>query len=151
MNRGKQWSPAENAKLAALWAEGFSPVIIANCMGKTRNSILGMAHRMNLPRRREPSLLRKRYKPKRLPKIVNEPSNKVAQVVQEPERKFASTRPWTPGMVHGPYQSIKTNPEQPSAGISLFDAGPSQCRMPIGEIEALVCCGDKNGRRLKLV
>lgn len=56
-----EWTKTEEAKLKKLWAiQGKSARQIAEILKRTRNAIIGKAHRMNLPKRnpsnREPAV-----------------------------------------------------------------------------------------------
>ena len=48
------WNDAEEARLRALWAEGHSGTEIGRQMGRSKNSIVGRAHRLELPARLSP-------------------------------------------------------------------------------------------------
>jgi hypothetical protein len=48
------WQPADDDRLAELWDEGLSSVAIAKRMATTKGSILGRAHRLELPKRPSP-------------------------------------------------------------------------------------------------
>ena len=54
MNTNPPWSDKENAELKRLWATGLSSAKIGKSMGKTKNSIIGRAHRLGLPARPSP-------------------------------------------------------------------------------------------------
>lgn len=48
------WTDDRKAQLRALWDEGHSASVIAECMGTTKNAIIGVAHRIRLPARPSP-------------------------------------------------------------------------------------------------
>lgn len=48
------WTAEQEAELRRLWAEGLSAGRIAAATGRTKNSIIGRAHRLGLPRRESP-------------------------------------------------------------------------------------------------
>lgn len=48
------WTPALDARLRALWAEGLTGGRIAKEIGRTKNSVLGRAHRLGLEKRPSP-------------------------------------------------------------------------------------------------
>ena len=48
------WSEAELVTLRRLWAEGVTALAIGREMGRTRNSVVGKAHRLFLPPRPSP-------------------------------------------------------------------------------------------------
>lgn len=62
--RGSPWTPALEAQLRALWAEGLPTLEIGRRLGMGKNSILGKAHRLKLPGRTSP--LKTPPAPKRL-------------------------------------------------------------------------------------
>lgn len=51
--RSDDWSPEQIAKLRALWDEGLSSSEIGRRMGVSKNAILGKAHRLSLPPRKQ--------------------------------------------------------------------------------------------------
>jgi GcrA cell cycle regulator len=48
------WDDAANATLRKLWGEGLSTAKIGAAMGTTKNSVIGQAHRLDLPGRPSP-------------------------------------------------------------------------------------------------
>lgn len=48
------WRPEEDARLRALWADGLSTNAIAAALGRSKNSVIGRAHRLKLPARPSP-------------------------------------------------------------------------------------------------
>ena len=50
----RAWPDAEAARLAGLWDEGLSTSDIGLRLGRTKNAIVGMAHRLGLPARPSP-------------------------------------------------------------------------------------------------
>jgi len=51
---GAGWTAADLARLAKLWGEGLSTTAIGRAMGRSKNSVVGKAHRLNLPARPSP-------------------------------------------------------------------------------------------------
>lgn len=51
---GDEWSEASAAHLRILWDQGLSTAAIARQMGRTKNGIIGKAHRLDLPGRPSP-------------------------------------------------------------------------------------------------
>ena len=50
-----EWHPSEDQMLTALWAQGLSTMqIAARMQGRTKNSVIGRAHRLELPARLSP-------------------------------------------------------------------------------------------------
>lgn len=54
MSETRDWTEADRLRLADLWAQGLSASAIGVQMGRSKNSVLGCAHRMNLPGRASP-------------------------------------------------------------------------------------------------
>lgn len=48
------WPTEDDAQLTVLWAKGVSAAEIGRIMGRTKNSIVGRAHRLKLPGRKSP-------------------------------------------------------------------------------------------------
>src|SRR4030065_1235001 len=48
----KVWTDDMLSQLRVLWIKGDTVTEIANIFGKTRNSVIGKVHRLELPRRR---------------------------------------------------------------------------------------------------
>lgn len=48
------WTPSHDAKLRALWKTGDRTGLIAIAMGKTKNAVIGRAHRLGLEPRKSP-------------------------------------------------------------------------------------------------
>jgi GcrA cell cycle regulator len=73
------WTPERNEQLTALWREGLSCSEIGKLMAITRCAVIGKAHRMGLPRRKDTSFfdLRPMSPPKpRPPKPAKPPKPK---------------------------------------------------------------------------
>ena len=87
------WTDACNQRLTTLWAEGHSAAEIARRMLRTKNSIVGRAHRMKLPARPSPikAATGNVAPPKRAPKLTlvvdNAVAPEAAPVVREPAKK----------------------------------------------------------------
>lgn len=54
MNDMKRWEAHEDLLLGRLWNEGVSTIMIARRIKRTKNSIIGRAHRLKLEPRRSP-------------------------------------------------------------------------------------------------
>lgn len=52
----KIWTDEEKAQVANLWMQGYSATIIGRQFGVTRNSVIGICHRMKLTRREGPAI-----------------------------------------------------------------------------------------------
>ena len=64
----QDWNTEVIAHLRVLWAEGHSTAEIGRRMGLTKNSIVGKAHRLNLPPRPSPIRYGTTSKPEAVPK-----------------------------------------------------------------------------------
>lgn len=53
------WTPSEDDTLRGLWRDGHSTAEIGRRMGRTKNSIIGRAHRLDLPPRGSPIITNK--------------------------------------------------------------------------------------------
>lgn len=70
------WTPAEDVKLARLWAEGHSTSLIGEMMGRKKNSVISHAHRLAecaprpSPIKRHTGNVRSRTPKPRAPKVT---------------------------------------------------------------------------------
>jgi GcrA cell cycle regulator len=70
--RYQNWfTPEEDAELRRLWAEGLSTRIIGTRMGRSKNSIIGRAHRLQLLGRASPIVPADPSKPPRRKRAAN--------------------------------------------------------------------------------
>jgi hypothetical protein len=53
-SNGSTWSAAEDAALEQMWRSGLSTTRIGAALGKTKNAVIGRAHRLRLPLRGSP-------------------------------------------------------------------------------------------------
>jgi hypothetical protein len=72
-----EWTPADIDGLRALWGQGLTAAAIAAKLGKSRNAVLGKAHRLGLDARPNPI-----KQAKRGPKPRPEPRDPVVKVVR---------------------------------------------------------------------
>lgn len=115
----ERWAPAMDAKLRALWATGIPASQIATKMHKTRNSVIGRAHRLKLARRRNPG--------NRAPRPVREPRVKRVVVMKpRPVKNVESAN--IKGNSPHPLPSIPT-----ARNLGLMDLTDAACRFPIGD------------------
>lgn len=64
------WTDELIARLRALWAEGHSAAEIGRRMGISKNAVVGKAHRLDLPARPSPIILKgAKRQPRMLPKL----------------------------------------------------------------------------------
>jgi GcrA cell cycle regulator len=54
MHNASPWTDATNARLRHLWNEGLSTAEIGRRLNVSKNSVIGKAHRLELPRRPSP-------------------------------------------------------------------------------------------------
>lgn len=87
-----KWDAEQVARLTELWDLGWSASMIASEMGATRNSIIGKAHRLNLPQREWGTNPKGFYlrtakpgKPAPKPKKYADPKAKAAKAVRKPK------------------------------------------------------------------
>jgi GcrA cell cycle regulator len=129
-----EWTPEREDWLRRLWAEGHAGSRIAEMMGfRTRNPILGKAHRMGLPKRynaKQPRLAADRRKHRR-----REQSPRAADVEAKAKRPPApAVRPHRPP----PTPSVKTPivqlTEPPSLKVPFISATTNQCRFIRGDV-----------------
>jgi GcrA cell cycle regulator len=118
----KWWSQAEIDHLVKEWAAGVkSATMIAKELGKSRNSVIGRAHRMKLGYRQP---LERTDKKKSVPRLVPREEvvvkvAKIAKVVEVVEEKDEVVAP--------------------AEGHSLFDLREDQCRWPLSDV--MRACG----------
>jgi len=72
-DRRNTWPLTDDARLTELWAAGHSTIAIGDIMGRTKNAVVGRAHRLNLEARPSP--------------IVREYTRKAGKVGREYVRK----------------------------------------------------------------
>lgn len=72
-DRRNTWPLSDDARLTELWAAGHSTIAIGDIMGRSKNAVVGRAHRLKLPARPSP--------------IVREYTRKAGKVVREYVRK----------------------------------------------------------------
>lgn len=118
-----RWTEAEDEMLRDLWSKDLSGGQIATLMHKTRNSIIGRAHRMKLARRRNPGN-RTTRKP-RSPKLLR---------VKRPvgKRRISCVKLGNAGQVPRP-KPVAIAPCQPPLMLGLMDISDATCRFPIGD------------------
>ena len=122
LKRNIDWSDAaiEN-QLRTLWGEGHSTAEIGRRMGVTKNSVLGKAHRLDLPER--PSPIKKRdpdaaYPTRHggIPKVAGPTLQPLRSVALAMAPEPVAAVPRTPDARPRPSRAIRT-PTVPSAGL----------------------------------
>ena len=127
------WIEARDEQLKKLYAEGLSMTQIAIEMdcGLTRNSVIGRAHRLKLPSRRD-NVVRhaKQAKPalEKRTRLVRSNSNSTAL------RLIHVNEPTTPGALRCV--------EVESRRLTLLELEPNDCRYPDGEGSDITFCGN---------
>jgi GcrA cell cycle regulator len=129
------WSAERDEALKQLWAQGYSASLIADKLANghklTRCAVIGRAHRLKLPARRD------KQPHKRKPYRAN------GGVPKPPRPRPQPTPPPQPPR---PTPSMKPKMRK----LPLLELGPHQCRWPLGElmdVAHLFCGADKEGNR----
>ena len=125
---GKFWTSQEIEALKALVSLGNSASFIGKRLGRTRNAIIGQAHRLNLnwPKKdRPPAPPKKKKTTKKMFNIGIRAA--IAKTTFKPIER-----------VEPPPENKIKNPKAP---CYLREIGPEQCRSIIGDPRNGVCCG----------
>ena len=138
------WSEAELRTLRRLWAEGMTALAIGRELGRTRNSVVGKAHRLLLPPRPSP-IGRKRGDPllPATPRVVAPrpsrsapPPPKMAPPVKLSPVKLAPAQIAAMGR-RPPAPPPPAPPEPPQAP----ETGQGTCQWPVSEDRPWRFCG----------
>ena len=104
------WTDEEKATLTKMWADGCPTAEIGSVLGKAKNSIIGQAHRLGLPKHQSTTRKALRESPRK------------------PKEAYVKSRiPLPPRLV---VPLVVT-----SSGVSFMDAKDSQCHAVIGRDE----------------
>ena len=124
------WNEERVALLTQLWGEGHSARVIAEKMGlKSRNMVIGKAHRLKLPARP------RRTGPSKAPKKTN-PRRMVLRSIARQRVIREQGKPPVADL----YISPPLPPDEPvSLDIELLDLKPCHCRYPHGDNPFLFC------------
>lgn len=125
MTRKPSWTAEEVAELTRLWAAGTSAFDCGLLLDRTKNSVIGQVHRLELPARKTAPPTRPR---KRWPTMRFSPKPKEVPPEVKP--------PWSAPKVE--LKVPRLGQEPTGRGMSLLALGREQCRWPI---EGLSCCG----------
>lgn len=122
------WSDTDDALLRKLHRDGQSYAAIAITMGRSRNSVLGRAHRIKLPARAI-IIARPRHDPmKRLPR--KPPAKRAPPARGSQGEKLRAI------LESGPVPSTDDASIEASARVKLVDLTNSSCRWPLGDPHA---------------
>jgi GcrA cell cycle regulator len=86
------WSDEVIGQLRALWAEGHSTVEIGRRLGTTKNSVLGKAHRLDLPGRQSPILRDRSPRQPKVPRASLQTIPPLKSFVRETDSASPDTR-----------------------------------------------------------
>ena len=129
MRRGPDWSEKDDATLRNLWGGKISASGIAAILNRSKNAVIGRAHRIHLPPRRASPSPRGYIR------------RNVVRVAKRIERKVSKPKPPTdPRKV----RKVETPlPEPVSLRLTLMDLDDNQCRFIAGEPREALYCGHK--------
>lgn len=142
MPRDQQpWDDADLATAREMWDRGCTASVIAERLNRTRNSIIGLAHRRNFPPRAvETRHIWRRGKPKASPRPVKVKATSPYRIEHHNLlKKLRSKRG----------ETLQDIPPAVAAGTNataFLDVRPNQCRMPLWAgrepIEQKFYCGN---------
>jgi GcrA cell cycle regulator len=114
----ENWTKDEIDQLVDLWSKGLTSREIGNVVGKSRNAVIGKAHRMQLPQRRPRNQYSDKIGSERHPiRVPSKATNNDSEMRKiAPPKFFAPTEPLT-----------GTDP------ISIMKLGPRTCRSIVGK------------------
>lgn len=133
MTKNPKWGEYDTKTLTALWEAGMAASAIGKEMGRTRNSIIGRAHRLGLSRRGKTLLKadgRSKAIRKRKPKAPKQ------------------VKLWVKPRPPAPWRQKETVIVKPdgSKKVSLLQVRDYQCRAIVeyadGKLEGAICCGE---------
>jgi GcrA cell cycle regulator len=130
-----EWTAAEDAKLTEYWDAGWRGRDIAAALGKSKNAVIGRAHRLHLPKRRQVSdayleairARRKATQPVPATKATNEAAKAERPLVPMP----IDTRSRTDSGRLSRAKPKVAEKRWHGAPIPLLWAKPGQCRFPV--------------------
>jgi GcrA cell cycle regulator len=112
------WTEERKDALKKLWADGLSASQIGDELGVTRNAVIGLVHRMGLPKRRENVAPAKNRVPSQRQRSARPRFNFVPPKAYEPVDKRAVVAAIVP-------------PVEPP--LSVFNLTAATCRWPVGD------------------
>lgn len=127
------WTEAEDATLRKLVDDGLSAGLICGQMGRSRNSVVGRAHRLSIRLKGNDTLGRK------------------VRTVAAPSPSPVRRAPWAVSGAERHQETVEpaklTQPPLAELGEVLFlEAGARRCRYPASEVrpvEAFMVCGER--------
>lgn len=138
MSNGADWSERELSTLRTMWLGGYSAGLIAKELsGRSRSAVIGKVHRLDLPKRAQPSRARKRKVPK-----TKRPRRVTATMPRSRPRglyRGATRQAWRD-------KARAPEPEGLARNLKLMELGSCQCRWPVsGEKAETLFCGAPTG------
>ncbi len=131
---GSTWSATMDEQLAALWAEGQSTRAIAAALGRTKNGIVGRAHRLGLPKRLSLNKVAGELPPVRATRVRRVVPRPVA-TLPAPSPPPASPPPAVASFLPPPSRSCRWIDGDPKAA-----GGPRWCGEPSAGTSSLTAC-----------
>jgi GcrA cell cycle regulator len=139
------WTDHKIATLTTKWGEGKPTLLIAREMGLTKNSIVGKAHRLDLPARptpirppRDPSLPPYKHPPRRkaltLAALLEERAVKPPEAPKPPTRPFEGARALEIAReraIEAARVSIPKEVKPPPAPAPAARVGSATCQFPL--------------------
>ena len=144
------WSPWQHAKLREMAANRSSSRAIATAIGKTKNSVIGMAWRHGIPLATRNNYLEPSHtNPPRSHKIPKIPLiHTIPATPQKPTlRSFPMLKPPNLPKTHQTSPALApAKPVSPSGPVSLLERTSDQCCYVIGEPRLQIVCGQPVSR-----
>jgi len=129
------WSPEADAELRELWSiRGMTASEIGARMGKTRNAVLGRAHRLDLPMRKAATTGYNAFTRVRTPRAVVKRAPRKSTYVTKPRRKPEPKPVATEQQRQMAWAALPG-----SMPVALLDLTAESCRWPVGEAPFHFC------------
>ena len=133
MHHESPWTDLAKARLRNLWHEGLSTAEIGRRLNVSKNSVIGQAHRLDLPRRPYPIKYSDRQKPRRVssPPPPNMPARLPNMACLQQTPTVCDTKPEASV---SPPTTMPTNPPEtvtPPARMQSYRI--TECCWPIGD------------------
>lgn len=117
------WTADEDRKLTELWAEGLPGTKIGDALGKSKNSIIGRAHRLGLPLRRQSWRI--------YPKLAERAQSKRKKDIKAKANRPVPPKLWVRKV---PPQKPVVFTEPPSLKVPFVHVQTNQCRFIKGDV-----------------